>query len=50
MLSSSNTNQDKQLVPIVDGIQTMSIAHLVDEHQPMMWRGLMVHKALQQML
>ena len=47
----ANTNQDKQLVPImVDGIQTMSIAHLVDEHQPMMWRGPMVHKALQQML
>ena len=39
----ANTNQDKQLVPImVDGIQTMSIAHLVDEHQPMMWRGPMV--------
>ena len=32
------------------GLQTMSMAYLVDPHVPMIWRGPMIGKALQQLL
>lgn len=32
------------------GIQTMSIGYLIDEEEPMVWRGPMVTQALQQLL
>ncbi|MEH6625317.1 MAG: iron-sulfur cluster carrier protein ApbC [Motiliproteus sp.] len=42
---------DKGMYPIsAHGVQAMSIAFLVDEDQPMVWRGPMVSGALQQLL
>jgi ATP-binding protein involved in chromosome partitioning len=42
---------DKKLVPIFrHGIYCMSIGFMVGEETPMIWRGPMVHGALQQML
>ncbi|WP_198243611.1 iron-sulfur cluster carrier protein ApbC [methane-oxidizing endosymbiont of Gigantopelta aegis] len=35
---------------IAYGLQTMSIGYLIDEDQPMIWRGPMVTNALQQLL
>lgn len=41
----------KTMEPIESfGIQTMSIGFLIDEEEPMIWRGPMVTQALQQML
>src|SRR3546814_4877652 len=41
----------KRMNPIVaQGIQLMSIGFLVDDDQPMIWRGPMVTKALGQLL
>ena len=41
----------KSLAPIERlGIQSMSIGYLVDEHAPMVWRGPMIGKAMQQLL
>ena len=43
--------QDKKMKPIEKyGIQSMSMAYLVEESTPMVWRGPMVSMALQQML
>lgn len=43
--------QDQKLIPIVKyGLQSMSIGYLVDETTPMVWRGPMVSRALQQLL
>ncbi|KAI1354830.1 P-loop containing nucleoside triphosphate hydrolase protein [Xylaria sp. FL0043] len=45
-LSSNN-----QLLPLSNyGVKTMSIGYLVGEEAPVVWRGLMVMKALQQLL
>lgn len=45
-LSSNN-----QLVPMSNyGVKTMSMGYLVGEDAPVVWRGLMVMKALQQLL
>lgn len=42
---------DKKLIPIFrHGIACMSIGFMVPEETPMIWRGPMVHGALQQML
>jgi ATP-binding protein involved in chromosome partitioning len=42
---------DKKLIPIFrHGIYCMSIGFMVGEETPMIWRGPMVHGALQQML
>ena len=42
---------DKKLIPILrHGIHCMSIGFMVSEDAPMIWRGPMVHGALQQML
>ncbi|TGZ84911.1 P-loop containing nucleoside triphosphate hydrolase protein [Ascodesmis nigricans] len=40
-----------KLVPLVNyGVKTMSMGYLVDEGKAVVWRGLMVMKALQQLL
>jgi ATP-binding protein involved in chromosome partitioning len=45
-LSSNN-----QLIPLTNyGVKAMSMGFLVDEQAPIVWRGLMVMKALQQLL
>lgn len=42
---------NERFAPVVrHGLQTMSMGYLVDSHEPMVWRGPMVVKALQQML
>ncbi|AJQ95902.1 iron-sulfur cluster carrier protein ApbC [Gynuella sunshinyii] len=46
-----DTEDDKYMLPVLaHGIQSMSMAYLVDEQTPMVWRGPMVSSALQQML
>ncbi len=41
----------KMMEPMVNyGIQSMSIGYLIDEEQPMVWRGPMVTQALEQLL
>lgn len=41
----------KSIEPIESyGVQSMSIGYLIDEEEPMIWRGPMVTQALQQML
>lgn len=43
--------EGNKLIPMVaHGVQSMSIGYLVDEDQPMIWRGPMVTGALQQLL
>lgn len=43
--------QDQKLLPILKhGLQSMSMGYLVDETTPMVWRGPMVSRALQQLL
>lgn len=40
-----------QLLPLSNyGVKTMSIGYLVGEEAPVVWRGLMVMKALRQLL
>ena len=42
---------DNQLVPLSNyGIKSMSMGYLIAENAPVVWRGLMVMKALQQLL
>ncbi len=42
---------DNQLIPLSNyGVKSMSMGYLVDEKAPVVWRGLMVMKALQQLL
>ncbi|KAJ8109057.1 hypothetical protein ONZ43_g6246 [Nemania bipapillata] len=42
---------DNQLLPLSNyGVKTMSMGYLVGEDAPVVWRGLMVMKALQQLL
>ena len=43
--------EDKTFIPVVShGIESMSIAYLVEEGAPMVWRGPMIGKAMEQML
>lgn len=43
--------ENKKIAPVVaHGIQSMSIGYLIDINTPMIWRGPMVSKALQQLL
>jgi len=45
------TTADKRLLPLTNhGIQSMSIGYLIDPDAPMVWRGPMVSRALQQLL
>src|SRR6476646_7951819 len=42
---------DKMIVPPVkDGLKLMSIDFFLDDNQPVMWRGPMLHRALEQFL
>lgn len=42
---------DNQLLPLTNyGVKAMSMGFLVGEDAPVVWRGLMVMKALQQLL
>lgn len=42
---------DNRLIPMSNyGIRSMSMGYLVGEEAPVVWRGLMVMKALQQLL
>ena len=44
-------SENDQLVPLSNyGVKSMSMGYLVDEKAPVVWRGLMVMKALQQLL
>jgi len=43
-------DHDKMLPPAAHGVRCMSIGFFVDEDQPVMWRGPMLHKALEQFL
>ncbi|KAL1845500.1 hypothetical protein VTK73DRAFT_550 [Phialemonium thermophilum] len=44
-------SQNNQLLPLSNyGVKTMSMGYLVGEEAPVVWRGLMVMKALQQLL
>lgn len=36
--------------PVAFGVRTMSVGFFVDDDQPVMWRGPMLHKALEQFL
>ncbi|GME48673.1 Iron-sulfur protein IND1 [Neofusicoccum parvum] len=46
-----STIADNQLVPLSNyGVKSMSMGYLVGEDAPVVWRGLMVMKALQQLL
>ncbi len=43
--------RDRKMVPpVAYGVHTMSMGFFVDEDQPVMWRGPMLHKALEQFL
>jgi ATP-binding protein involved in chromosome partitioning len=45
------SDNEKYFKPVyAQGLQTMSMAYLVDENTPMVWRGPMVSGALQQLL
>ncbi|RDI39853.1 iron-sulfur cluster carrier protein ApbC [Aquicella lusitana] len=54
MLGSSGERpvlKEKSLLPIIRyGLQSMSIGYLIDEDAPMVWRGPMIGKAMQQLL
>src|SRR5204862_3079593 len=42
---------DKMIVPLVkDDLKLMSIGFFLDDNQPVMWRGPMLHRALEQFL
>ena len=42
---------DNQLIPLSNyGVKSMSMGYLVGEEAPVAWRGLMVMKAMNQML
>ena len=47
----SDASTDNQLLPLSNyGVKTMSMGYLVGDQAPVVWRGLMVMKALQQLL
>ncbi|WZH49232.1 P-loop containing nucleoside triphosphate hydrolase protein [Fusarium acuminatum] len=46
-----STVADNQLIPLTNyGVKTMSMGYLVGENAPVVWRGPMVMKAIQQLL
>ncbi|MDF2181091.1 iron-sulfur cluster carrier protein ApbC [Neptuniibacter sp. CAU 1671] len=46
-----DTHDEKHFLPVEAlGLQSMSMAYLIDENTPMVWRGPMVSGALQQLL
>ena len=49
--SKTKLRADNLLIPLSNyGLQSMSMGYLVPETSPVVWRGLMVMKALQQLL
>ena len=48
--SDPEVDHDKMLPPAAYGVRCMSIGFFVEEDQPVMWRGPMLHKALEQFL
>jgi ATP-binding protein involved in chromosome partitioning len=51
MLGATERPHGKDLIPIIRyGVQSMSIGYLVDVETPMVWRGPMATRALQQLL
>ncbi|HAQ50310.1 MAG TPA: iron-sulfur cluster carrier protein ApbC [Gammaproteobacteria bacterium] len=50
-ISQPESEDGKSILPLQRfGIQSMSIGYLIDEEEPMVWRGPMVTQALQQLL
>lgn len=50
-VQQSPEGRGKKLIPVTaHGIKTMSIGYLVEDGQPVMWRGPMLHRALEQFL
>jgi ATP-binding protein involved in chromosome partitioning len=47
---SSSPDQKTMVAPVGYGVKVMSIGFLIDEEQPMVWRGPMVTQALVQLL
>lgn len=46
-----NIASGQKMQPVLaHGLQSMSVGYLIDMHQPMVWRGPMVSKALEQLL
>lgn len=45
-----SVRNEKMIPPVAYGVRCMSIGFFVDEDQPVMWRGPMLHKALEQFL
>ncbi|KAF7542216.1 hypothetical protein G7Z17_g11783 [Cylindrodendrum hubeiense] len=51
IIAVSSAKGDNQLVPLTNyGVKTMSMGYLVGENAPVVWRGPMVMKAIQQLL
>ncbi|MHB1931121.1 MAG: Mrp/NBP35 family ATP-binding protein [Acidimicrobiales bacterium] len=48
--ATPTVRDEKMVPPVAYGVRTMSIGFFVDEDQPVMWRGPMLHKALEQFL
>lgn len=46
----TSPDQRSMIAPIAHGVKVMSIGFLIDEEQPMVWRGPMVTQALVQLL
>ncbi|MCU4185841.1 Mrp/NBP35 family ATP-binding protein [Acidiferrimicrobium sp. IK] len=50
-IDADPTVRDNKMVPpVAYGVRCMSVGFFVDEDQPVMWRGPMLHKALEQFL
>jgi ATP-binding protein involved in chromosome partitioning len=50
-MSGQPDQEGRKLVPkIRHGVKTMSIGYLLDEEKPVIWRGPMVHKLIEQFL
>jgi ATP-binding protein involved in chromosome partitioning len=47
---SPDVRDDKMVPPVAFGVHCMSMGFFVEEDQPVMWRGPMLHKALEQFL
>jgi ATP-binding protein involved in chromosome partitioning len=48
--ASPAVRDQKMVPPVAFGVQCMSMGFFVEEDQPVMWRGPMLHKALEQFL
>ena len=50
-ISGAPDQEGKQLIPKErHGVKTMSIGYLIDDEKPVIWRGPMVHKLIEQFL